>query len=207
MRRVSERRRGMKYSEFVELMKERPYTESLGYRLGYGGRTSRGREWPQLVEEVDDSVEIVKVPLYHERGDRYVRVLGFSPKAFRDKEKITDIIISKVHDAYIWSGSFAGCKNLKRITIPRVMRIEKNAFRDCDSLEDIYFEGSLEEWREIEIVSEKHVMDFGGFIPGSPVQKLESERLERLSGNDALFKATIHFNCDLEELMRYITLS
>nr|MCR5747072.1 hypothetical protein [Lachnospiraceae bacterium] len=65
----------MKYSEYVGRMKEIPYTASLGYRLGYGALTSRGKEWPQIVDILDDTVGIVKIPLYHCRNKRYVRVL------------------------------------------------------------------------------------------------------------------------------------
>ncbi|MCR5627722.1 MAG: leucine-rich repeat domain-containing protein [Lachnospiraceae bacterium] len=129
----------MNFIRFAERMEEEPYTESLEYRLAYGGMTSRGREWPQIVSSVDDSVTIVKVPLYNIREDRYVRVTGFMPDAFRGKENITDIIIPRVRNGVIEAGSFAGCKNLKRITIPEVIRIEENAFAGCDSLEDIYF--------------------------------------------------------------------
>ena len=191
----------MNYNEYVQKMKDVPYAESLSYRLGYGGMISRGREWPQLVEGVDDSLSVVKVPMYHINNNRYVRVLGFTKEAFRGKALITDIIIGKVNNACIASGSFAGCKNLKRITIPRVVRIEENAFKDCDNLEDVFFEGSMEEWREIHIVSEKHEMHFGDYIPGTPVQKLESDRLIHLTGNDALLTSTVHFNCNLDDLI------
>ncbi len=191
----------MNYSEFVNCMKNEPYTDTLGYRLGYGGMISKGREWPQLVDQVDDSLEIIKVPLYHERNSRYVRVIGFTQHAFKGKEHVTDIIVSRVDNAVIPSGAFEGCYNLKRLTIPQIVRIDENAFRGCDSLEDIYFAGSFDEWKNIDVVSEKHEMEFGDFIPGTPVQKLNSERLVHLPGNDALFSATVHFNCNLDELI------
>ncbi len=191
----------MNYKEFTEQMKREPFTDALEYRLGYGAMTSRGNEWPQIVNRVEDSAVVVKVPLYHLRGDKYVHVLGFMPDAFRGKEKITDIVIGRVKDCVIEAGSFAGCRNLKRITMPKLIRIEKEAFKDCDSLEDVYFDGSPEEWKEIKIVSEKHEVDFGEFIPGTPVSKVEDERLVHIPGNEALFKATIHFNCDPDEIL------
>ncbi|MCR5627721.1 MAG: hypothetical protein K6F99_10405 [Lachnospiraceae bacterium] len=59
----------------------------------------------------------------------------------------------------------------------------------------------MEDWKTIDIVTEKHEIDFGDFIPGSPVSEIEDERLVHIPGNDALYRATIHFCCDPDRLV------
>ena len=195
----------MKYYEYVEKMKNVPYTESIsmGLNMGWFSMLSRYHEWPHLVEDIDDTLKVVKVPLFHknEKTGNYVRVIGFTPRAFRGRDQLTDIIVSKSRAA-IASESFLDCKNLRRLTIPKaVTRIEENAFKGCANLEDVYYEGSMTEWDKIYIVSKKHEVEFGEFYPGTPVQKIKSERLVHIPGNEALLTATIHFNCNLEELI------
>ncbi len=193
----------MKFYEYVERMKDTPYTEDVEYSMKWGALLSRVNEWPVNVKSIGDSSEIIKIPRYHEseRYKRYVPVKGYSGVAFKDMKKATDIIADGLFNRTITSESFSGCVNLKRITIPKsVTRIEENAFKDCDSLEDVYYEGTLEEWRKIDIVSGKYEVEFGDFYPGTPVQKIKSARLRHIPGNEALFRATIHFSCDLDEL-------
>lgn len=63
--------------------------------------------------------------------------------------------------------SFSYSDNLKSISIPKtVSKIGYYAFGECNSLSDVYYEGSQEDWNNIAISS----------------------------GNDSLTKATIHFN-------------
>ena len=193
----------MKFYEYVERMKGVPYTEDVEYSMRWGALLSRVNEWPLSVKNISDSPEIIIIPKYHEseRYKRYVPVRGYSRAVFMDMDKVTDIIADGLFNRTIISESFSGCVNLKRITIPKsITRIEENAFRGCDSLEDVYYEGSLEEWRKIDIVSEKYEVEFGEFYPGTPVQRIKSARLQHIPGNEALFRATIHFGCDLNEL-------
>ena len=90
---------------------------------------------------------------------------------------------------------------MQRITIPVCIReIAEGTFAGCESLTDVYYEGSYEDWKKIEIVSGKHELEFGGTIPGTPVQQLIDDRLIYLPGNEALLRATVHFNCDLNLL-------
>lgn len=64
--------------------------------------------------------------------------------------------------------NFGSCRNLKTIYIPKsVKKISDYAFLNCTNLTDVYYSGTQEEWEEIEIDSQF---------------------------NDALNKATIHFN-------------
>ena len=193
----------MKFYEYIERMKGVPYTEEVGYIKGWGSIFSRMYEWPMTVKNIGNSYEIIKIPKYY-ANDRYrlfIPVKGYSQTLFRDMYITTDIIADGLLYGTISSESFSGCVKLKRITIPKsITRIEENAFRGCDSLEDVYYEGTLEEWRKIDIVSEKYEVEFGEFYPGTPVQKIKCARLRHIPGNEALFRATIHFGCDLNEL-------
>ena len=193
----------MKFYEYVDLMKDRLY--AIKPRLGYKTAWKELRSnyaWPFHVWTIDEACEVVKLPLFHQKSfDRYAWAFGFTPTTFKGNEKVTDVIFSKMFGSVFQTGSFDGCRNLRRITIPKnVVKIEENAFKHCDNLEDIYYSGTLEEWKKVYIASEKHEVDFGEFYPGTPVQKIMSERLCHIPGNEALFRATIHFNCNLDEL-------
>ena len=193
----------MKFYEYVECMKDTSYAEDIEYSMKWGALLSGVNEWPVAVKNIRDSSEIIKIPRYHEseRLKRYVLVRGYSGTAFKDMDITTDIIADGLLNKIITAETFSRCVNLKRITIPKsITRIEENAFRGCDSLEDVYYEGTLEEWRKIDIVSEKYEVEFGEFYPGTPIQKMKSARLRHIPGNEALFRATIHFGCDLNEL-------
>ena len=64
---------------------------------------------------------------------------------------------------------FQDCTHLEKIFLPRNLRkIKTNAFLNCTSLTDIYYEGSEEDWNKL----------------------IE----ERESGNSLLLDATVHFN-------------
>ena len=67
-------------------------------------------------------------------------------------------------------GAFAmsGCTNLKQITIPSsVIRIDDHATMDCHRLQDVYYEGTEEQWKQVRI----------GY------------------GNESLLNAKLHFWC------------
>ena len=48
---------------------------------------------------------------------------------------------------YIRSRAFYYCSNLKKIYIPVNVKIAKEAFWGCSALTDIYYEGSLSDWK------------------------------------------------------------
>ena len=195
----------MIYSEYVDLMRDRPYTEPpmITYTRGWGAMLSRADEWPYIVSKVDPVLDVVKLSPFRLNKDKgkYVHVTGFDSSVFKENKQVTDIIMAR-YGQTIGTGSFSGCIGLKRITIPKcVKRIEENAFKNCERLEDVYYEGILEDWRKIEIVSEKYEVEFGEFYPGTPIQKIRNAELRHIPGNEALFRATIHFNCDLDEMI------
>lgn len=126
---------------------------------------------------------------------REVSVISIAPNLFRGNEAVTDIVLPSGLRS-IPDGAFAGCTSLERITIPRMIRyIGPGTFLGCSSLADVYYEGTPEEWDKIRIVHEKHEIEFGDLIPGSPVQQVKAERRIHIPGNDALLTANIHFHC------------
>ena len=190
----------MNYKDYEEIVKAVPYTESLQYKLAI--MWLHPCHLPVGVIGVGEDAEgVVKIPAesVNEYGNK-VPVIAISRDAFSGREKITDIVLPG-SITRIPSWSFAGCTGLKRITIPKKIKyINEGTFDGCESLTDVYYEGSPEEWKAVEIVHEKHEIEFGDLIPGTPVQETVSERLIHIPGNDALFKANIHFHCSLSGL-------
>jgi hypothetical protein len=48
---------------------------------------------------------------------------------------------------YIRSKAFYYCKNLKKIYLPMNLKIAQQAFDGCTALTDIYYEGTLSDWK------------------------------------------------------------
>lgn len=189
----------MNFKEYKEqIILKTPETSALNYESAFAWPNSF--RFPSLVTSIDDESNVIKLPRKVKNEFGYVvSVVGFSRRVFAGRENITDIILPSSISKFP-KGAFAGCKSLKRITIPKhIERIEEGTFAGCDELEDVYFEGSMEEWVQIKIVHQKHEIDFGSLIPGSPVQKVVGERLVKIPGNEALFSANIHFRCDVSD--------
>ena len=190
----------MNFKEYEETIKIRPYSETLEYSQAIMwlhpevlplGVVSIGEEYP----------EIVKIPnRIANRYGRKVPIIAIARNAFADHVKVTDIVLPSTIER-IPTGAFAGCSGLKRITIPKKIKtIREGTFAGCDNLEDVYFEGSMEEWRKINIVHDKHEIEFGKLISGTPVHEIKAERLLHVPGNDALLTANIHFHCAISDL-------
>ena len=186
----------MVYKDFLKKIENESDTKGLVFKLE-GGGIGTWRIPLQLYRLDDKSVSVVKVPPTHveEHTGREKRVRVIGENAFRGNENITDVVLSS-NITRICEGAFRGCKNLQCLALPDgIGKIYKDTFEGCDSLTDVYYEGTLEEWKKIEIVSEERILQFGDLISGTPVQELLSDRIVHLSGNDALLKATIHFGC------------
>ena len=190
----------MNFKEYEEIMKDMPYSETLKYSQAIMwvhpevlplGVVSIGEEYPA----------VVKIPCQTtNRYGRKVPVIAIAGNAFADHDKVTDIVLPSTIEQ-IPPEAFAGCSGLKRITIPRTIKsIRKGTFAGCDMLEDVYFEGSMDEWKKMIIVHDKHEIEFGDLIPGTSVHEIKAERLLHVPGNDALLTANIHFHCALSNL-------
>ena len=188
----------MNYRDYYESIKEIEISKTRQYYFGV--RRNLHRRYPfGLVSSGGCSDKVIRVP--HFVGcinDSLIPVTAVSPFAFSGNKTITDIILpSNIRE--ISKGAFSGCKSLRNITLPKsIKRIEEKTFEGCASLENVYYEGSPEEWDQISILYEKYEIDFGELIPGTPVQKKLDERRVFIPGNEALKKATIHFNCDFQ---------
>ena len=70
--------------------------------------------------------------------------------------------------------AFDGCTNLQTVFIPRsVKTIGTGAFDDCDNLTDIYFEGSEEDWAQIEISGYNEILSSNSVTIHYNSEKLE----------------------------------
>ena len=70
-------------------------------------------------------------------------------------------VTEQVAERYVVSigdSAFSGCTGLTQISIPvSVMSISNNAFYGCDNLTDIYYGGTQEQWKQINIASNSGV--------------------------------------------------
>lgn len=190
----------LNYTEYKYVIENIPYTDSLKYQLAIFWVHSE--HLPLGVISVGETASgIVKIPgnIVNKAGYR-VPVIEIRENAFADHNQITDIVLPSCMER-IRAGAFSGCSGLRRITIPRKIKsIQEGTFEGCDNLEDVYYEGTMEEWKNISIAHQKHEIEFDELIPGTPVQKIKSERLVHIPGNEALLKANIHFHCSLPAL-------
>ncbi len=153
-----------------------------------------------LVSIGDDKSRVIRVA--GEARNRYgntVPVIAIARQAFAGNENVTDIILPASIER-LAAGAFAGCINLRSITIPKKIKtIRAGTFAGCIRLENVYYEGSLEDWRKVNIVHGRYEVDFGPLIPGTPVQTVLAERQFSIPGNEALFSANLHFRCALKD--------
>ena len=78
-------------------------------------------------------------------------IIEISPCAFEDCSILTNITIGS-GTTLIYNSVFSNCERLASITIPKsVVYIGQAAFRNCSKLKDVYYEGSEEDWKNIEI--------------------------------------------------------
>lgn len=190
----------MNFIEFKEKIKDKPYSENIKF--------DQAIMWvhPEIlplgvVSIGEDDGGVIKIPSIAKNSfGKEVYVIAISKNAFAGHDKITDIVLPATIEK-IPQGAFAGCSSLKRITIPKnIKSIREGTFDGCANLEDIYFEGTREEWETINIIYQRHEIEFGPLIPGTPIQEIKSEQLVHVPGNDAVLKCNIHFHCSLSDL-------
>lgn len=191
----------MLFKDYIEIIESAEETKGLIF--GYNGYTyiagvmRRSPLYAQMLNDIDTIV--VKLPkrALNKWGEE-VDVSGFKSSVFQGNDKVTDIIlhsnIRRIPDA-----AFKGCTNLKRLTIPKnVKKIGQDVFAGCESLEDVYYEGTREDWEKIEIYTGKRVVELGEQTPGTPVCEVVTDYFQHDPGNDALLRANIHFQCVLD---------
>ncbi len=189
----------MNYPEYKESVKTVTISEKLEFRQAimwlHPYRLPLG-----LVSIGGEKSPVIKVPeTAINRYGNAAPVIVISGTVFAGNKGITDIILPSGVES-LPAGSFAGCSSLRRITIPRrIKTIREGTFAGCLNLEDVYYEGTMEDWRDIRIIHDRHEIEFGPLIPGTPVQSILSERSVNIPGNEALFSANIHFRCELDD--------
>ena len=182
--------------DYVEVIETAEEAKDLtfGY-MGYTYISGVMRRAPMFVTTLGDTAsEVIKLPQKAiNKWGIEVDVAGFMPGVFQGNDKVTDIILhSGIHN--LPDAAFKGCTNLKRLTIPKnVKKIDRDVFANCDSLEDVYYEGTIEQWDKIEIYTGKRIIEYGKLIPGTPICELSADYFKHDPGNDALLKANIHF--------------
>ncbi|MCR5615382.1 MAG: hypothetical protein K6F45_04380 [Saccharofermentans sp.] len=193
----------MNYLDFIDYVKDIDSTGDLEF-------FQFKKYTPAYLKRVVSDAKIIKIPrrIIYRGNDATVGCVFTN--SFIGNTNITDIICTRTNPVILHNrhysgdkacGAFAGCTSLQRSTIPvSTRKIVEGTFAGCESLTDVYYEGSYEDWKKIEIVSGKRELEFGGTIPGTPVQQLVDDRLVYLPGNEALLRATVHFNCDLSLL-------
>ena len=188
----------MIFKDYIEVVKSAEETKDLtfGY-IAYTYVSGVMRHASLYVKALGDTTsEVIKLPqrTLNKWGNE-VDVAGFVSGAFQGNDKVTDIIL---HTGVrgIPDAAFKGCTNLKRLTIPKnVKKIGRDTFAGCDSLEDVYYEGTMEQWEKIGIYTGKRIVELGKQIPGTPVCELADDYFKHDPGNDALLRANIHFQC------------
>lgn len=191
----------MLIKDFIEVVKSAEEAKDLTF--GYYGYTYISgvmRHAPVYVMKLGDTAsEVIKLPKKGiNKWGNEVDVAGFKPEAFQGNDKVTDIILhSGVRG--LPDGAFKGCANLKRLTIPKnVKMIGRDVFAGCVSLEDVYYEGNMEQWEKIKIYTGERIVEMGKQISGTPVCEVSADYFEHDPGNDALLKANIHFHFDFD---------
>jgi len=190
----------MNYNEYKNIIRSTPETRGLEYEIVFMW-LNPGRLPIGVISLNGCTDKIIRVPVEevnpHSDGKNIVPVIGVAQEAFAGNTSVTDIILPSGIQKIV-RAAFSGCTALERITIPKAVKvIGADTFKDCISLRDIYYEGTPEEWNRIEVIGDKREVEFGGLVPGSPVQEIVSERLIRSPGNAALKLANIHFRCEL----------
>ncbi|MDE7100490.1 MAG: leucine-rich repeat domain-containing protein, partial [Anaeroplasmataceae bacterium] len=111
-------------------------TNYLGYLFGATSSSDNSRRVPSSLKEV-----IVV-------GGNVV-----SSSAFSGCSSITSIAILNSIET-IGASAFKNCSNLKNITLgDHIRTIETNAFDSCTALVNVYYEGTIEDWCQIEFKS------------------------------------------------------
>lgn len=81
------------------------------------------------------------------------KISSIEQQAFKNCTSLTKIALPKKLEI-LGSHAFAGCTNLQVVTIPQTLRYTSmSVFDDCPSLEKIIYEGTMQQWKNLETVT------------------------------------------------------
>jgi len=133
------------------------------------------------------------------------KVVGIVKEGFKDCESLTSIKIPNTVTE-IKESAFYGCKNLKTIELSNsVTKIEKDAFTNCMKKESVFFNGTIQDWVNINFegslstvsFSPDHVLESNPLCYGTDLY-LNGELFTTLNINDVPslteFKISTHFS-------------
>ena len=187
----------MNYMDFLKRINDSAKPAELGF-IQFG-LCLHQRNLPLMLSRAEEAAVIAVPERAKTKYGNTAPVTAVSKTAFSANGTVTDIFLPHTV-ASLQDGAFAGCVNLRNITIPKSVRwIGKGTFDGCENLENIYYEGTKEEWETVEIVRRRRSVEFGGLIPGTPVETVADDRITPVPGNEALFFCSVHFNCPLKD--------
>ena len=197
----------MTFDEFKQTVLDvTPITDGLKFNLAIFWL--HPERLPVGVTEMHCTDAVVRIPQwYQNRYGRIVHVIAVAKNVLGTNPNMTDLILPPTIDR-LGANMLQDCSKLKRLTFPKkITTVPAKAFEDCVSLEDVYSEGSREDWEKIDIVTKKdeYIVDDSKLGLYCKVETIRHP----IPGNEALFKARIHFDCDLgdgtaEELRLYV---
>lgn len=119
-------------------------------------------------------------------------VYRIARRAFYRERRLEGIALTAV--AEINEEAFAGCKQLKWLYVSQSLRkVERAAFKDCNSLTAIFYGGTEEQFKKIFVKTretEVHSPDRGATFEKITVN---------IEGNEPFLNARVYYNCKLNE--------
>ena len=122
----------------------------------------------------------------------YITVYRIARRAFYRERRLEGMALTAV--AEINEEAFAGCTALKWLYISQSLhRVDRAAFKDCNSLSTIFYEGTEEQFKKIFVKTcerEVYSPDRGATF---------EERTVELAGNEPFLNAKVYYNCKLKD--------
>lgn len=131
---------------------------------------------------VPDSVEYIEVGAFQNCANLEAVVLSENLSILSDflfsSSGIKNITVPKAVTK-IGEYAFQSCRNLESIHIPAsVHTIKVGAFRGCDTLTDVYFDGTIEDWQKISIGADNESLLHANIHVSEP--NPDDEQLEKM---------------------------
>ena len=184
----------MEFEEYKKSLIDTIGVQNFEYK-STGGWINHHTRLPQILVGLGNCKDkTIKIPAHiYNRSGEFVGVNGIEEGVLGENSKLTNLIFPNNFCLKIRPKTFAGCKNLQTLVLPKdINSIPKDAFKDCKKLKFVYFQGSQEEWEAIEIEDTEYTI-------GKGLGLHANVRAKHLSGNDNLLNAKVYYNCEFED--------